>query len=298
MTVLGWGSMPWGAGPWGDGGEDALRLLDALAVRENVVRLTFNLAPFYTGLQTLNDAANPARYVFIPQDAPEAISGGAARAVLPVRVDRPAISGAGGRILDVTLDRPLSPWASRYRVAVNLLLAIDGTPLDPAAASRIFDGLYRQLRPADPSAPTPSRDVANPWTYQAQLGAGAVLAGEPQVLGVFPLDASGDYAQDQGLQQLKKRVFRRLNTRKNAFPSLPGYGVGVPSYGKRLASEAIRQQIAADAQAQLSTEPDVVAAAVTSFTDPKQPSVTIFRVKVRMAGSAGEATFDFPYTHG
>jgi len=298
VTVLGWGSMPWGAGPWGDGGEDALRLLGALAVRENVVRLTFNLPPFFTRLMTQADAANPARYVFIPQGTPEAITGGPARPVLAVRVDRPAIAGAGGRILDVTLDRPLSPWATRYRVAVNLLVALDGSPLDPAAAARDFDGLYRQLRPADPSAPTPSRDVANPWTYQAQLGAGAVLTGVQAGLGTFPLDASGDYALDQGVQQLRKRVFRRLTTGKGAFPALPGYGVGIPGYGKRIASEAIRQQIAADAQAQLSSEPDVLAASVTSFTDQAQPSVTVFRVKVRMAGSSGETTFDFPFSHG
>ena len=40
------------------------------------------------------------------------------------------------------------------------------------------------------------------------------------------------------------------------------------------------------------------AVSVTSFTDLRQPSVTVFRVKVRMAGSSGDAQFDFPYTHG
>lgn len=296
MTVSGWGSAPWGLGPWGAGAVDALELLGALAVRENVVRLSFNVAPHYTGLLTQNDAANPARYVLTPQGAPEAISGGPARPVLPVQVQVAAVAGSGGRLLDVVLDRPLSPWATRYAITVNLLRSYDGAMLDPSKASAVFDGLYRQLRPADASAPTPSRDVANPWGYQAQLSAGVVPSmGD---LGVFPVDASGDYAFDQGIQQLKKRIFRRLNTPKNAFPSLPGYGVGVPTYSKRLGTEAIRQQIVADAQAQLSSEPDVAAVSVKAFTPAGNPSVTIFRVQVRMAGSAGDTTFDFPYTNG
>ena len=223
----GWGSLPWGAGPWGDGGEDALRLLSALAERENVVRLTFNLAPFFTRLLTANDAANPARYVFSPQPAPEAISGGPARPVSAVRVDRPSIAGAGGRILDVTLDRPLSPWATRYRASVNLLLATDGAPLDPAAAARDFDGLYRQLRPQDPSAPTPSRDVANPWTYQAQLAAGAVLAGDPKVLGTFTLDATRGSSSSRSASSAGSTPARARS------PRCPGTGSASPATARK-----------------------------------------------------------------
>lgn len=294
MTISGWGSMPWGAGPWGAGGAADLELLSALAIRENVVRLTFNVAPQYTKQLTPNDAANPARYQFTAQATPLGRDGEPARAVLPVLVERAKVAGSFGAVLDVTLDRPMSPWPARYIVAVNQLVSIDGALLGVGKTSLTFDAVYRELRPQSASDPTPSRDIANPQTYSAQLDP-LPQAGDPLALGVIPIDASGDYAFDQGISQLRKRVYRRMLTRKGAFPALPNYGVGVPTYGKRLGVEGVRQQIADEAQKQIAQEPDVAAVSVTAVTSAQNPAVTIFRIKVRVAGSGGDVQFDLPF---
>ncbi len=294
-AIFGWGSLPWGAGPWGAGGAADLELLDALAIRENVVRLTFNVAPQFTKLLTPNDASNPKRFQFTPQALPLGLDGQAARAVLPVLVERPRVAGAFGTILDVTLDRMMSPWPSQYIVAVNQLVSVDGALLASGKTSRMFVAVYRTLRPQSTSDPTPSRDIANPQTYQAQLDP-LPQAGDPLALGVIPIDSSGDYAFDSGITQLKKRVFRRLLTPKGAFSALPNYGVGVPTYGKKLALEGVRQEIAQEAQKQISQEPDVAAVSVTAITSPENPACTIFRIRIRVAGSAGNAEFDVPFT--
>lgn len=295
MTGLaGWGSAPWGAGPWGAGGAADLELLRAVAIRENVVRLFFNVAPQFTRLLTPNDAANPKRFQFTPLATPVGLDGEVARPVLPVLVSRAKVAQSFGTELDVTLDRPLSPWPTRYIVACNQLVSIDGALLSPSHASLTFDAVYRALRQQDASDASPSRDIANPQTYQAQLDP-LPQAGDPLALGVIPIDASGDYAFDQGIPQLKKRIFRRLLTVKGKFPAIPTYGVGIPAYGKRLSVEGVRQEIVQEAEKQLRQEPDVAEVKVTAFTSPDNPAITIFRIRVRVSGSQGTTQFDIPF---
>lgn len=291
----GWGSMPWGAGPWGAGGASDLELLSALAVRENVVRLTFNVAPKFTKLLDANDASNPDRFAFAPQASPVGLDGEPARAIRAARVEVASVPGAFGSVLDVTIDRPMSPWPCRYLASVNQLVSYDGALLGVGKTSAIFEAVYRQLRPQSVSTPTPSRDIANPQTYSAQLDT-IPLAGDASLLGVIPIDASGDYAFDQGLTQLKKRIVRRLLTPKGSFPALPNYGIGVPTFGKRLGVEGVRQQICADAESQIAQEPDVAGVRVSAVSDPLKPEITIFRIKVRVASSGDSVQYELPFT--
>jgi hypothetical protein len=290
----GWGSLPWGAGPWGAGGADDLELSAAEAIRENVFRLTFNVAPQFTKLLTPNDAANPKRFQVTALPLPLGADGMPARAVLPVLVERAKVPGSFGAVLDLTVDRPMSPWPARYIVAVNQLVSVEGALLLPGATSKTVVAVYRALRPQNAATPSPSRDIANPQTYLAQLDP-IPQAGDPLALGVIPLDASGDYAFDEGVTQLKKRVIRRLLTTKGAFPAIPNYGIGIPSYGKKLGTAAIRQQLCEEAMTQLKLEPDVADVRVTAFSDPRTPSVTVFRIRIRVAGSQGNVTFDVPF---
>jgi len=292
--VSGWGSLPWGAGPWGAGGGAELAIVGVLAVRENVARIFFNVAPLFNRLLSPNDASNPKRFRFVAQALPLGNDGEPARAVLPVRVDRPKIANSLGTILDVTLDRPMSPWPARYLVSVNQLVSADGSLLAVGGTSMMMEAVYRTLRPQSTSDPSPSRDIANPQTYSAQLDP-LPQAGDPLALGVIPIDASGDYAFDQGITQLKKRIFRRLLTPRGSFLALPEYGVGIGLYGKQLSVEAVRQQICEEAQKQIAQEPDVAAVRVTALTDLTNPAVTIFRIKVRVSGSQGITQFDIPF---
>lgn len=292
--MSGWGYLPWGAGPWGAGGGAALQLLQALAVRENVVRLFFSEAPLYTRLLTPNDASNPERFVITEVAGTSGRDGEPTRNVRTALVERAPIAGSLGSVLDVTTDRPFSPWGSMYVVACNQLVTLSGALLDPNETSAVFAGVYRELRQASVADPAPSRDFANPSTYSAQLDP-LPQAGDPLALGVIPIGSDGDYAFDHGIPQIKKRIFRRLLTRKGAFPSLPEYGVGVPSYGKRLSIAGVRQQLATEAERQIGQEPDVEEVKVQVLTDKTNPNVTVFRIRVRIAGSQGNASFDVPF---
>jgi hypothetical protein len=266
--------------PWGAGGVTDLELLDARAVRENVVRLFFNAAPLFTRLGTPNDAAEPARYSLTAVAGTFGRDGEESRAVLPVRADIADVPLSFGAQIDVTVDRPFSPWDARYIVAVNQLVAADGGALLlPGHTSRQFPGLYRILRVQTLSTTAPSRDIANPQTYQDQLDP-LPQAGDPAALGVYPVGSDGDYAFDEGLANLRKRIFRRLITRPGAFVSLPGYGVGVPQYGKRLGTVAVRQQVAAESERQIGLEPDVRGVTVELVTSPTEPSLTILIARV------------------
>jgi len=275
----GWGASPWGAGEWGASAVTALRLLAALAIRENVVRLTFNAAPSFTRTLSPSDASNVARYNITPVPGTFGRDDEPTRPVRPVLIEQAAIPFSFGAVLDVTVDRPFSPWASEYTVAVNQLETSDGALLDPAATSLVFPGLYRILRLQSLAAPLPSRDVANPQVVQDQVG--LVTAGDAFALGVIPINSDGDYAFDEGVANLRKRIIRRLLTAPGGFASLPNYGVGVASFGKKLGTAGIRQQLATESERQISLEPDVAAVKVKLFTDAKEPSITILDVRVR-----------------
>lgn len=291
--MSGWGSGPWGFSPWGLGTGDPLQLLSAVAIKENVVELEFNVPPYFSQTLDVHDASNPRRFQIVALES-RGRDDEPARPVIGVKVEVAKVALSFGRILHVTTDRPFSPTPSRYRMVVNQLVTAEGALLDPTKTAYEFLGVYRELRPQSMSAPTPSRDIANPQTYSAQLDP-IPQAGDPLFLGVIPIDASGDYAFDDGITQLKKRIFRRLLTKPGSFPANPEYGVGVPSYGKQLAVAGVRQKLASEAQKQIASEPDVAAVSVRVVTDPKNPQFTLFQIRVRPAGSAGNVSFDVPF---
>lgn len=294
--MSGWGSGPWGAGPWGAGaGVGAFGIVQAVAIRENVVRVTFTETPLFDAILTANDASNPARFTITPVAGTFGMDELPTRPVNPVRVEVAAVELSFGAVLDVTVDRPFSPTPSQYIIAANGLVSTSGALLDPSASSAQFTGLYRAMRVQSATAPIPSRDMANPQTYSGLVNAGSSDPYDADQLGTFPIDATGDYAFDDGLAQVKKRIIRRLMTRPGTFPSAPEYGVGIPSYGKQLGSLAIRQRIAAEAQKQISAEPEVADASINLVTDPANPNVTILRIRVRLNGSGGSTQFDVPF---
>ena len=296
MSGGGWGASPWGSGEWGAGSVTALQLLAAVAVRENVLCLTFNAAPRFPRTLDPTDASNVERYSIVPVPGTYGADDEPTRPVRVVLVERAAIPFSFGSVLDVTVDRPFSPWASEYRVAVNQLETDGGVMLDPSATSLTFPGLYRMLRVQSTSNPLPSRDVANPQTYQDQLDP-IPQAGDAAFLGVIPVSSDGDYAFDEGVANLRKRVLRRILTAPGGFASLPGYGVGIAQYGKRLGTAGVRQQLATESERQIALEPDVVSVKVRLFTDPTQPSITRLVATIR-SHLGGDVVVQLPLQTG
>lgn len=273
----GGGSAGWGGGHEGWGGSPGSfssgpnPITGAVAIAENVIRVYFGAAPYYSQLLDPYDASNPALWTVTAVTTTTGIDGNAARACSVISV----AVGSEPASIDLTLDRPMTPWPATYSVAQSGLAYGQPPSLSPIAPSGIsLPGTYRQIIAANPDALAPSRDFANPQTASDITTASSLL-------GTYPTDDSGDYAVDSGLISYKKRCLRRLITRKNAFAHLPGYGVGVPTYGKRLQKAGVRAAIASDAEAQIGQEPETNAVSVTALQDDTDPGLVWFIIKAQ-----------------
>jgi hypothetical protein len=297
MAATGWGAAPWGGSPWGGAllapGAVSLELLSAFAVAENVVRLAFNVAPYVSGVLDPADGADPAHYSVAVVAGTVGYDNNPARPVSPVSADV-AIDYAdviqSGEI-DVVLDRPMSPYPAQYTITVQGLATSGGLPMSPSPATLQFYGLLKQLVPASNDHALPTRDFANPQsaagisgstiglstsTFATGVGGGLVT------LGSFVVDDSGDYAVEQGLSALLKRLYRRAMSKPGAFCHLPrDYGVGLADEVKKLGTASVRSRLAARMQSQFSLEPEVVKCQVQVYSDPVTPQITRFSAYVK-----------------
>jgi hypothetical protein len=237
-----------------------------MAVAENRVRIVFTVPVAFTGLGVAGDGANKAGYLVTA-------NGGAALDGLPARsvyVAQPAL--VLPNVVDLWLDRRMSPYASLYTLTLVDLVGASGEPLDPVADTYDFLGLASGLETPTLEAAQPSRDFAHPDTLSAQLDP-LPMAGQARYLGGIPVDAGGDYATDQGVVAYKKRVFRRLLAKRGGYAHLPSnYGLGLLQQVKKLARSTDRQRIASDAEIQILMEPETVRCRV-SFVSGSTPGL-------------------------
>jgi hypothetical protein len=283
-------------------------LLEVKSVGENVVRLTFDVEPYYSGLLDPPDASIPAHYSIVPVLGTSGYDGQPTRPVTVIVVTQTA---GDADSLDLTLDRPMSPYPSQYvitfggiegseEIAVigqeGMSFVLGGDPNnelapDPTVAS--FYGSYRALVAPQTAAATPSRDIANPQTLSA-LATATPYVTSALALGTFVVDSSGDYATDQGVISYKKRVLRRAIVKPGGFKHAPLYGVGIPSYGKKLASPSLRLQLAAAWESQVKQEPETATVTVTPTTNPNYPNLTFFNLAAEMK-SGQKVNFSVPF---
>lgn len=257
VVTTGWGFGPWGSTPWGlEGGE--LSLLSATAVRENLVRLAFSGAVRLTNDLAPRDGAHLRKYSITADVTSTGLDGLPARRVLPCKVELAKVAGAGGALVDLWVDRPFSPHPSLYSVSAVEIYGAGGELLE-AGASTTFFGVQAALVLPSLDRAAIARDLANPQFPGSLVDA---LGAPGAVLGSFVADASGDYGTDDGMASYKKRVLRRLLTRKGSFAHLPGYGVSVPAQIKQLGRPSDRAAFAADAEAQVAQEPETEACEV------------------------------------
>lgn len=279
---FGWGTGPWGMFPWGGGfAPESAQLAEAVAVRENVVRAFFSAELEFTGLLGTNDAGDPSHYSVAPTPGTVGSDGLPARPVTAILAELVDDAGFPGTIVDLTLDRRLSPYPAAYDLTVHDLVTLASVLLTPVNAHAAFPGVQQPPPQLTVDQALPTRDFAHPDTLSGELDP-LPSAGDPNVLGTIPVGSDGDYAVDAGVQNLKKRIFRRLTTTKSRFLHLgAGYGVGVQNFLKLLATAGVRQQIAADAQAQIAQEPGVKKVVVKMLFDPAVPELTRLVVLVR-----------------
>lgn len=294
--MAGWGLGPWGLSGWGVPGlGDGLELILAQAVRDNVVRLYFNRPIYFSRLSNPGDAALIERYEL------QTVAGTVGEDGLPVRPVSPAVAelatveGAMGQAIDLTVDRMFSPYPAEYVVVVNGLRATTGEVLTPGRTSFQFYGLAEFVPDLTPGEILVRGDIANPQTREA-VGVGVALS-EITALGSYPVDETGDYALDQGLTSYRKRIFRRLTTRRGAFAHLPDYGVGLVEQVKKLARAGTREALAAEAEAQIRQEPETAAVSVTVSQSLTEPGLSFFVVRARTKANDG-VNLSVPITIG
>jgi hypothetical protein len=283
MGTGAWGDGSWGAGSWGGGVGIGFQFLDAIAIRENALRVEFSAAVYFSSLLDPGDASVVTNWSITANHDSVGLNGDNARDVNVILVTQSTVDDGvalsdTARFLILTLDRPFTAWPAQYGVTWSGIFSDDLTV--SSSGTFFFNATYRQLEAPQIQVPSPSRDMANPQTLSAAQSSLPQPVG-PYVLGAFGVDHSGDYATDEGDVNLKKRILRRLMTRKGAFAHLPNYGVGVPDEVKKLGTAATISRLRADAEAQISQEPDVQQVRVVLVIDSATPDLVRLRVAVK-----------------
>ena len=297
---VGWGSGRWGGTPWGGGRSLATRLVGAVAVGENVLRLQFSKPIYFSGILDRGDASDPSHYAIGVVTGSSGLDGSPTHPVTAVSAALSTTFPPGsyfGCCVDVTTDRPMTPHPSVYSVTGTGLISVSNQPLDTTSATMQFQGAFKEIVPPDAGSAHPARDFANPQTLAALIGdSTGAPTGNPlsTALGSFVVDPTGDYALDSGITALKKRIYRRLMTTPGAFVHLgEGYGVGVAAEGKKLGSAAVIGRVAAKAEAQIALEPEVAQVRVRALADNTGLVRFIILVRTR-AGADAKFTALFP----
>lgn len=281
VALAGYGTGSFGTLPFGTAvaGPIPLELESVLAVRENVVRVTFNVAPRYTQLLDPNDASDARRYDYVPVAGTQGRDGEPTRPASVIVVEQ--VDGFDGTVLDLILDRPMSPEPGQYELTISgLVSSVGEVPLVDTIV--VVTALFKGITPPIPEFIINNRDIANPQTRQGIFDPLPVAEGQEldPLLGTFPEDSQGDLAFDEGLAGFKKRVMRRLTTRRGRFSHLPNYGVSTITSIKQLARPGIRETLADEAEQQISQEPETVSVSVELVVG-ERPEVTFYRVRVR-----------------
>ena len=283
--MTGYGSVLWGGFGWGTTVAPILGVLDVadvLVVRENLLRTVFTAPVMFTGLGDPTDSESMVHYSIASVAGTIGWDDVPVRTVTAVLARRSLVTDVGaaldGYCVDITLDRPMSPYPAQYALTIlNVYIATGGVVTPPRTVT--LSALYRMLQPPAEDQVVRSTDIAQP---QGKLDfSDPIGAPDVTLLGSFAVDDTGDYATDDGDTSLRKRILRRLITRKDAFAHLPGYGIGVLDEAKRLNTAATRGRLSAEAERQIGQEPEVQKCVVSFYSPPDVPGLTRMRILVK-----------------
>lgn len=289
--AFGFGTGSFGAMPFGTS-EDQLESVQAAAsVAENRIRVTFLTAPLMTGLEIQNDALDPSYYSLAPGLDTVDRQGNVPRAVSIIRVVK-----VDDLTVDLLLDRPMSSYPSGYELTVDGLVAgIDNQPF--ALQTFVIMAQFKGIPVPTKDLVINSRDVANPQNREALYDPLPIDGTPTEPLGNWAVDSKGDVAFDEGLVSYKKRVYRRLTTRKGAYAHLGReYGALLAQSAKQLSIPAFRDVLAIDAEDQIRQEPETVEVSVVIRPDVRNPEIHYFVIRART--TAGSAAFQVPVVAG
>lgn len=140
-------------------------------------------------------------------------------------------------------------------VVYRMIASTDIVQADVPVSSR--SALFRTFGAPRAANALTSRsfDIANPQTGGDGPGSDLV------VLGTLALTAEGDYRNDAGIENLRKRVIRRWTTQRGRFAHLPEYGLELPE--KHLVRPGKLRVLQAQAQSQAQAEVGVISCTVS-----------------------------------
>ena len=214
----------------------------AIAVAGQIVRVVFNAEPKHESSSGLDDAFNPQNYAVSVTSG----TGASLRCigVHPLIASVPAygLRSAGEYAIDVQTDRPMVAGLT-YSVTVTArVVAANGQALI-APFARSFIGADRPRMARSNGSTAALTDLAND-----SFGGGVTI------------DSGGDWAPHSGRESTRKRVLRRVTTKKGAFAHLPGYGTNLRA--KEPMTNAKLRTVKTDASQQIAQEPDVMSSKV------------------------------------
>lgn len=112
-------------------------------------------------------------------------------------------------------------------------------------------------------------DIKNPQVAKDKLPLGS--------LGTFNISDDGDYANDRGIESMRKRILRRIQTLVDEFHTLLGYGTNTEIKGN--ITPSLIERMRARVQAGVIKEPDVLRAGTRVYKPNGVTNIVVIQVK-------------------
>lgn len=250
------GSMPLGSGPFGTETDDPFRLVSVVQVTANQVTAVLAGDGEIGSRLDSDSPLNSLNWTLTSES-------GTVRLVQWVEDE-----GGMPRELSVYFDGGLTPGAI-YRLALTIPETVE---------TGCYSDEFTSIAAPSPAVPGDAGfpelpgivDLANPPTNASRIAVGHAY------IGSLGYDSAGDLVNDFGIESLRKRIFRRINTAAGGFFHLPNYGTDLSI--KQAITPGQLLSVQRRIQEQVLREPDVVRASVSvsrPLSDPAIVSVIV-----------------------
>jgi hypothetical protein len=243
-------------------------IVSVYAITTNDIQVTASGPLLQRSVVLTGDSMNPSTWQLNRLDTGETLKIVSVTVLSPTQV-----------LLHTLFPLPIS--TVQLEVSSTTLLDANGNPADPSALCYgTTEGAYATPQQSAITATTAPQDLLNrqfpaPLNQTSPLGTSAY--GTPGSLSGTLVIAGGDYANQSGLDLLRKLIIRRLTATPGDFAHIPQYGVGLKVKQPLPVGDLVKLQ--ASIKQQIMQEPDVetVAATVTQSSNvlTVQVSVTV-----------------------
>lgn len=256
----------WGLDTWG-GATLGISLVSAFPITTHQVRVALSSEPSHAGNGQPGDALNSRTWSVVRNDTN-----------LPFNIL--GVAEVNPTTYDLLTYEALGPFSVPHVVSTSNLLALTGETVT-APESITFPGLVDKAI-ATPQALAATRrfgvrDVANPPFPVSGSVAGALV-----------ITPQGDYALDEGPESARKRIYRRLFTRKGEFWHLKDYGLGVAEKEPVPGNLVVFQ---AEVERQLLQEDDFATVSAAVMVDASNTLTILVSAVLKQTGQEIQVSF-------